>query len=161
MISRDPLGSQGDPRERAPAGNRSILNSTLKVARLLGFLRVLPLFPMPPLTYCKMAGPKYVVSQSRSKKSRKKPKDLNTYTQNHPRTYTNPISIPNRILIYISNCACLGHCNLLRTLAIRTRAPSLRVLNPRSHWEAVLLWVLYHFMCWTSVESQANNSSQG
>ena len=27
------------------------------IARLLGFLCVLPSFPMPPLTYCKVAGP--------------------------------------------------------------------------------------------------------
>ena len=50
------------------------------VASLLGCLHVLPPFPMPPLTYCKMAGPKYVGSQSRSKTSRIKPKNLNTYT---------------------------------------------------------------------------------
>ena len=66
------------------------------VAASLCILCVLPSFPMPPLTYCQMAGLKYVVSQSRSKKSRKQPSNLNTYTQNHPRTYTNPISIPKR-----------------------------------------------------------------
>ena len=43
------------------------------VARLLGVLLVLPSFPMPPLPYCKMVGPKCVVSQSRSKKSHNKP----------------------------------------------------------------------------------------
>ena len=38
---------------------------------------------MPPLAYCKMAGTKYVVSQSRSKKSRKKPKNLHTKSPTH------------------------------------------------------------------------------
>ena len=61
------------------------LNSTLKVARLLGFLRVLPSFPMPPLTYCEIAGPKYVVSQSRSKKSRKQTK---SFKHLHPKSPT-------------------------------------------------------------------------
>ena len=56
------------------------------VGRFLGFLRVLPSFPMPPLTYCKMAGPKYVVSKSQSKKSRNKhktPKHLHTKSPTH------------------------------------------------------------------------------
>ena len=61
------------------------------VARFPRFLCALPSFPAPPLTYCKMAGPKCVVSQSRSKKSSNKSNNLNTYTQNHPRTYTNQI----------------------------------------------------------------------
>ena len=61
--------------------------------RLLGFLFVLPPFAMPPLTYGKMVGPEYAVSQPRSKN---KPENPNNYTQNHPRTYTNPISILKR-----------------------------------------------------------------
>ena len=37
--------------------------------------------------YYKMAGTKYVVSQHRSKKSRKTSENLHTYTQDHARTY--------------------------------------------------------------------------
>ena len=49
-------------------------------------LCVIPSFAMPPLTYCNMAVPKYDVTRSRSKKSRNKPKQLNTYTQKSPYT---------------------------------------------------------------------------
>ena len=66
------------------------------VSRFLGFLRLLPYFPMHELTYCTRAGPKYVVAESQSKKSRKKPRNLNTYTQNHPLTYINQIWIHKR-----------------------------------------------------------------
>ena len=44
------------------------------------FLRVLPPFTMPPLTYCKASGPKHVVAESLSKKSSNKPRDQNTRT---------------------------------------------------------------------------------
>ena len=52
----------------------------------LGLLRISKSFPMPLLTYCKMAGPKYVVAQSRNKKSRKatsKTKSLHTISPTH------------------------------------------------------------------------------
>ena len=72
------------------------LDLTSHASKKLGFLRLLPYVPMHELTYCTSAGPKYVDAESQSKKSRKKPRSLNTYTQNHPHTYTNPISIPRR-----------------------------------------------------------------
>ena len=44
----------------------------------------------PPLTCCKIAGTKYVMSQSRSTKSLNKP---NTHRQNNQRIYTNQIFV--------------------------------------------------------------------
>ena len=41
-----------------------LLTGLCLVAMLLACLRVLQSFPIPPLMYCKMAGPKYVLSQS-------------------------------------------------------------------------------------------------
>ena len=52
---------------------------------------------MPPLVYCKMAGPKYVAAQSRNKKYGKQLENRKTYTPNHPRTYISPISIPKGV----------------------------------------------------------------
>ena len=72
------------------------LDLTSHASKKLGFLRLFPYFPIHELTYCTRAGPKYVVAESQSKKSRKKPRNLNTYTQNHPLTYINPISIRKR-----------------------------------------------------------------
>ena len=58
------------------------------VARLLGSLSVLQQFPIPLLTYFRMAGPKYEVSQSRSKISHKSQNKSKDYRSEHKTTHT-------------------------------------------------------------------------